>query len=179
MGTTVEWHLMPDTYEEEYSLYYERSRSHVVAFNQLEFEGPLLRISNRGTPDETKTKFRMTFSEAGTFDYVCRIYTWMKGAVTVVPSGLSTPPKRTHNDDSYEALSLQSPKELNDRLRSLLQAEEEPSGKLNLKVLKDTIDSHGEKLQMPIEFSDDEMPEPAIVQDPQEVEEEEADFLAQ
>ena len=32
---------------------------------------------------------------------------------------------------------------------------------------------------MPIEFSDDEMPEPAIVQDPQEVEEEEADFLAQ
>jgi hypothetical protein len=67
LGSTVEWHLQCDSVKDEYSLYYERSRSHVIAFDSLSFESPLLRISNRGTPDVTKTTFRITFLEPGTF----------------------------------------------------------------------------------------------------------------
>ncbi len=51
------------------------------------FESPLLRISNRGVADPSKTTFRITFREAGTFEFVCRIYTWMKGKVEVISSG--------------------------------------------------------------------------------------------
>jgi len=32
-GSTVEWTLQLDSTQEEYSLYYERSRSHVIAFD--------------------------------------------------------------------------------------------------------------------------------------------------
>ena len=55
----------------------------MIAFDNLNFESPLLRISNRGTPDLAKTTFRVTFTEVGTFPFVCRIYTWMKGEVQV------------------------------------------------------------------------------------------------
>ena len=74
-----------DSRQDEYSLYYERSRSHVVAFDYLGFESPLLRISNRSGPNnEADTTFRLTFNEVGTFEYVCRIYTWMQGEVRVL-----------------------------------------------------------------------------------------------
>jgi hypothetical protein len=98
-------------------LYYERSRSHVVAFDSLGFESPLLRISNRATVDQAKTTFRITFNEVGTFGYVCRIYTWMKGEVTVYSDGCESPEVKTDKAQKFEELSLQSPKELNERLK--------------------------------------------------------------
>lgn len=83
-GDAVEWKLCIDTISaDDQSLYYERSRSHVISFDEVGFESPLLRISNRGTADPTKTTFRITFREAGSFEFVCRIYTWMKGKVEV------------------------------------------------------------------------------------------------
>lgn len=86
-GDTVEWLLCSDTSNpDDQSLYYERSRSHVISFDKVGFESPLLRISNRGTADPNKTRFRIAFKEAGSFEFVCRIYTWMKGHVNVKPT---------------------------------------------------------------------------------------------
>ncbi len=87
-GDTVEWCLQSDSScpDDSQSLYYERSRSHVINFERVGFESPLLRISNRGTADPTKTTFRITFKEAGAFEFDCRIYTWMKGRVDVKPT---------------------------------------------------------------------------------------------
>jgi len=55
----------------------------VIRFDEVGFEAPLVRISNRGVADPTKTTFRITFKEPGIFEFACRIYTWMKGKVEV------------------------------------------------------------------------------------------------
>ena len=78
-GDIVEFSLQADSVSDDYSLYYEKSRSHVISFDDLGFESPLVRISNRGTADKAKTTFKITFLVEGTFRFSCRIYTWMKG----------------------------------------------------------------------------------------------------
>jgi len=82
-GDTVEWCLLANAQSDADSLYYEKSRSHVVSFDSINFESPLVRISNRGIADRAKTTFRITFFNEGQFDFCCRIYTWMKGQVQV------------------------------------------------------------------------------------------------
>ena len=99
----------------------------MVAFDSLGFESPLLRISNRTTVDQAKTTFRITFNEVGTFCYVCRIYTWMKGEVTVYNDGCESPEVKPERErQNFEELSLQSPKELNERLKEILKQESIP-----------------------------------------------------
>ena len=85
-GDSVEFCLLADSVSEnDFSLYYEKSRSHVISFDEVGFESPLVRISNRGTADKTKTTFVIHFYQEGTFRFICRIYTWMKGSIQVVP----------------------------------------------------------------------------------------------
>ena len=88
-GDSVEWQLLNDSKSVDSQLYWEKSRSHVIAIGdeQLEqpFESPLLRISNRGVNEPSKTSFRVRFAEPGLFEFSCKIYTWMKGKVTVLP----------------------------------------------------------------------------------------------
>ena len=46
-GSIVEWQLCPDAIEDDRnSLYYERSRSHVIAFDKINVESPKLELSN-------------------------------------------------------------------------------------------------------------------------------------
>lgn len=86
----MEWCLHADSISDDHSLYYEKSRSHVISFDEVNFESPLVRISNRGVADKAKTTFRITFYEEGTFQFCCRIYTWMKGKVEVLYNHMST-----------------------------------------------------------------------------------------
>jgi plastocyanin len=61
-GDSVEFCLLADSVSEnDFSLYYEKSRSHVISFEEVGFESPLVRISNRGTADKTKTTFVIHF----------------------------------------------------------------------------------------------------------------------
>ena len=48
------------------------------------FESPILRTSNRGVNDKTKTTFRVKFCEAGTYETFCLINSGMKAKVTVL-----------------------------------------------------------------------------------------------
>lgn len=107
-GDTVEWRLCSDTRnpDDSQSLYYERSRSHVINFERVGFESPLLRISNRGAADPIKTTFRITFKEAGIFEFDCRIYTWMKGKVDVKPTLETEEPSESEEEKSHNNLVL-------------------------------------------------------------------------
>lgn len=56
----------------------------MIALSEVNFESHLLRISNRGVADPSMTTFRIIFKESGTYEFVCRIYTWMKGKIEVI-----------------------------------------------------------------------------------------------
>ena len=68
--------LQPDENEsDESSMFYTRSKSHVIAFDSVAIESDPLTLR--------APKFQWTFSERGTFAYRCLINTWMKGVVEV------------------------------------------------------------------------------------------------
>jgi len=80
-GSIVQWIMCNDAIESnENSLYFEKSRSHVIAFDSIADESPRLSLSKDGK----ETTFRMQFKNLGVFTYKCQIYTWMKGIVEVV-----------------------------------------------------------------------------------------------
>jgi plastocyanin len=56
----------------------------VIAIDQIGFESPIRRISNRQVADPRETTLRMTFKAAGSFEFKCRIQTWMKGKIEVL-----------------------------------------------------------------------------------------------
>ena len=86
-GSIVEWQLCPDAIEEDpNSLYHEKSRSHVIAFDDINVESPKLELSNEQSyrQNSRSTTFSMSFTDTGKFSYKCLIYTWMKGYIEVL-----------------------------------------------------------------------------------------------
>jgi plastocyanin len=70
-GSIIEWKVSNESIEEnETSLYHMSKRSHVIAFNNLNTESPMLKENDT---------FRVKIHECGHFSYFCQIYTRMKG----------------------------------------------------------------------------------------------------
>ncbi len=77
----MEWVVSSDIKEgNESSLYYDKSRGHVIAFKDLPQESPVL--SGSGSKNKSNT-FKVKFLEVGSFPYNCQIYTRMKGLIKV------------------------------------------------------------------------------------------------
>ena len=73
-GSIVEWIIDKSTEEQEFSLYLDGRRNHVIFFPALNIESPVLKPG---------CVFRVRFLQEGTFEYHCQIYTRLRGAVTV------------------------------------------------------------------------------------------------
>lgn len=95
----MEWKVCADSKEQDSnSLYFQKSRSHVISFNEIYIESPKLELpggsndstninSNRAaasTDEESQSSFSFSFCETGRFTYQCAIYTRMKGCIEVI-----------------------------------------------------------------------------------------------
>lgn len=82
-GAKVTWKVCQDNIESDYnSLYYERARSHVIAFDEIYIESPKLELASPSHPQANNT-FSHQFTAEGSFSYSCCIYTRMRGTIEV------------------------------------------------------------------------------------------------
>ena len=94
-----------------------------------------------------------------------------------------SPEPKSHRTKNFESLSLQSPKELNERLKEILKQDPAPENQnISMLVFKEAFDQYGNKLKVDLDSSIDSVDSVIDLEhnqvEPVEInEEEEEDFI--